>query len=258
MKKIMKRIFLLIVMSLSFMIAQAVTTIPTPFAGLKQVWVYGNTKNPASVVIILSGDGGWILGVVDVAKNLANHNAMVIGVSSKWYMMYLRKQNKGCYSLAADFEQLGKYIQGKYHIKYIKPIILGYSSGATLAYGVIAQASAHTFQGAISLGFCSDLNVREPLCEMGDLECHKLIKKKGFDLSPVKSLQDPFIVLQGTNDKTCHLCLAQDFVNKTPNAELFELNKIQHGALTLKKWIPKILEAYELILHHKPLISNNV
>jgi type IV secretory pathway VirJ component len=183
---------------------------------------------------------------------------MVIGVSGKWYMMHLRKQNTGCYSLAADFEKLGKYIEEKYQIQYLKPVILGYSSGATLAYGILAQAPEHTFQGAISLGFCSDLNIKVPLCERGDLECRKLVKKKGFDLSPVKNLKDPFIVLQGTNDKTCQLCLAKDFVSQTPNAELFELYKIQHGALTLKKWIPKIIEAYELILNHKSMISNNI
>ena len=150
--------------------------------------------------------------------------------------------------MATDIETLSRYIQQKYHLStYINPIILGYSLGATLAYGILAQAPANTFKGAISLGFCSDLEMPKPLCKGAGLECIKR-PKKGYDLLPVKNLKDPFIIIQGANDKECKFCLAKDFIDKTTNAEIVELPNIKHGGLGLRRWIPKVLIAYLKVL----------
>jgi type IV secretory pathway VirJ component len=245
---IIKKMLLGLVFGLSFLTTQAAIKEPTPLPGFKKVWIYGNTVNPSSVVIILSGDGGWVLGVVDVARHLAKKNAMVIGVSCMPYIKHLQKQNVECYSVATNIENLSIFIQKKYGVSnYIKPIILGYSLGATLAYGMIAQAPAGTFKGAISVGFCYDLEMPKPLCKGVGLECSKR-PKKGYDLLPVTHIRDPFIIIQGANDRMCKYCLAKDFASQTTNAELIEMPNLRHGSLGLKKWIPKIMKAYEKIL----------
>ncbi|SPZ91950.1 Type IV secretory pathway, VirJ component [Sphingobacterium multivorum] len=43
--------------------------------------------------------------------------------------------------------------------------MVGYSYGATLVYGLIAQAPAGTFRGGIALGFCPDITIAKPLCK---------------------------------------------------------------------------------------------
>ena len=234
----------------SLLSANAAIKVHTPLPGIKKVWVYGNTVNPSSVVIVLSGDGGWLLGVVDAAKHLAKQNALVIGVNCMPYLKHLRKQPTECYSMATDIERLSIFIQNKYHLNYMKPILLGYSLGATLAYGMLAQAPAGTFKGAISLGFCYDLEMPKPMCQGAGLESSKR-PKKGYDLLPSGKISDPFIIIQGAKDKECKFCLAKDFVNKTANAEIVELPNIRHGSLGLKKWMPKILEAYKKVLETK-------
>lgn len=237
------RWILVVSMVLASASAKAVIKESTPIPGIKKVWIYGDTINPSSVTIILSGDGGWVLGVVDLANHLARENALVIGVNCKRYLHYLKKQDVSCYSSSDDIEKLGIFIQKKYHITYLKPIIIGYSLGATLAYGVLAQAQGGTFKGAISLGFCYDLDMPRPLCGGAGLESRKRTKK-GYDLLPTKHLTDPFVIIQGTKDKECQFCMAKDFANQTEDAIIVELQHVKHGGLGLRRWMPAILEVY--------------
>lgn len=223
--------------------AKAVSKVKTPIPGIKKVWIYGDTINPSSVAIILSGDGGWVLGVVDLSRHLAKEHVMVIGVNCNSYFRYLKKQKDSCYLSADHLEKLAHYVQNKYRLTYRKPVIIGYSLGATLAYGVLAQAPGGTFRGAIALGFCSDLELPKPLCEGAGLKSTKRAKK-GYDLLPSKHLTDPFVIVQGTKDKECKFCLAKDFVAQTSDAEIVELKNIRHGGLSLHRWIPSILEVY--------------
>jgi type IV secretory pathway VirJ component len=220
----------------------------TPLPGFKKVWVYGNTVNPSGLVIILSGDGGWVLGVVDVANALAQQNIMVVGVNTVSYLRYVRKQPGDCYNLSDDFQRLEKYIQKKYQVKsYHPPIIMGYSLGATFAYGILAQSIPGTFKGAVSLGFCYDYDTPKPLCPGAGLENRKR-PGKGFDLLPSGHLKDPFVVIQGADDKTCPFCLAKKFSDETVASEIIRLPHIRHGSLSLRKWIPAILEACDRIM----------
>ena len=230
-------------MSFTFFSANAAIKVHTPIPGFKKVWVYGNAVNPTSVVIVLSGDGGWVLGVVDASKHLAKENAMVIGVNCMPYLRYLKKQTMDCYNMAEDMEKLSHFIQDKFHINYIKPIILGYSLGATFAYGMLAQAPAGTFKGAIALGFCADMEMPKPMCKGVGLESSKRVKK-GYDLLPSRHIAEPFVIIQGSNDRECKFCMAKDFADKTTNAEIIELPNIKHGGLGLRKWMPTILATY--------------
>ncbi|HEY4785999.1 MAG TPA: AcvB/VirJ family lysyl-phosphatidylglycerol hydrolase [Bacteroidales bacterium] len=241
----------IVMLSFNFISCGAVTKLHTPLPGFKKVWIYGNTVSPSSVVIILSGDGGWVLGVTQVARALAKENVMVIGVNCMPYLRYLKKQNVDCYDMSKDIEKLSSHIQTTYHLaNYQKPVILGYSLGATLAYGILAQAPADTYKGAISLGFCYDLETPKPLCKGSGLESKKR-EKKGYDLQPVSYLKQPFFILQGANDRMCKFCLAKDFVDKTPNAQIVELPDIRHGSLGLRKWIPTVLEVYKKVINEK-------
>lgn len=241
-----RNFLLMLFMGMNLIHARAAIKEHTPIPCFKKVWIYGNTVNPSSVVIILSGDGGWVLGVVDAARHLAKQNALVIGVNCMPYLRYLRKQHMECYPMADDIEKLSVFIQNKYHIPYTKPVLLGYSLGATLAYGMLAQAPSGTFRGAISLGFCYDLEMPKPMCRGVGLESVKRVKK-GYDLQPCKHLTEPFIIIQGGRDKECKFCLAKDFATATAHAEIIELPRIKHGGLGLRKWMPTILETYARI-----------
>ncbi|MDP4209698.1 MAG: AcvB/VirJ family lysyl-phosphatidylglycerol hydrolase [Bacteroidota bacterium] len=219
----------------------------TSVPGFKKVWVYGNTVNPSSVAVILSGDGGWVLGVVRLSHELAKQNVMVIGVNVMPYMRYLRKQPSDCFDMASDFDKLARNVEAKYHLNYQKPVLIGYSLGATYVYGMLAQAQAHTFRAGLSLGFCSDLEEKKIFCRGAGLECVKREKGKGYDLQPVSYLQDPFVMIHGDKDPECNICKVKDFAGKTAHTEIMVLPGIRHGGLGLRRWMPTILETYKTL-----------
>src|SRR5882672_3523745 len=134
-----------------------------------KVTVYPAASEPEEVVLFVSGDGGWNLGVVGMAQALADEGALVAGVDITRYLAALNESQASCSTPDVDFERLGHVLESKYGLKhYREPILVGYSSGATLVYGTLAQAPLGTFVGALSLGFCPDLEVKRPLCSGSD------------------------------------------------------------------------------------------
>ena len=151
----MKRFFLiyvgLILLSLS---SHSAPVDSLKFGPFGKVTVYQPAKAPEAVVLFVSGDGGWNKGVIEWAKKIAEQGALVVGINILQYLKKIKTEKTKCYYLASDFENLSIMIQKKYKLKkYLKPILMGYSSGATMVYGVLAQAPANTFKGAIALCF---------------------------------------------------------------------------------------------------------
>jgi len=247
----MKRIFLLF--TLLFAIgssAYAVTIDSLNYGIFGKVIIYHPVKTPASVVLFVSGDGGWKNGVINMAKDIANQGALVLGIDAKTYKNGLAKSKAECYYPAADFERLSLMIQKKYKFTtYAKPILVGYSYGATLIYGILAQAPANTFKGAIALGFCPDIEIKRPLCKGSGLTQHVL--KPGFSywLERTEHLTEPFIVLNGFRDETCPYAATAAFLKDMPMAELVNLPKVGHGFSIADNWLPQFNQAYQKILN---------
>lgn len=214
------------------------------------VTVYHSTPRPAHVVVFISGDAGWKLGVVDMARELTTMDALVVGVDIQHYFKKLEASKQKCFFPAGDFDSLGKFIEKKYgYASYVAPILIGYSSGATLAYGALIQAPPTTFSGAVSLGFCPDLEVSRPLCKANSLQEQEPLKKvKGFLLGAAHTLEAPWIVLQGQVDTICDPPSTKRFVEAVPGAELMDLQKVGHGFSVPKNWMPQFRDAFARVI----------
>jgi type IV secretory pathway VirJ component len=128
------------------------------FGRFGPVALYGDARSASHVVLFVSGDGGWNLGVVEMAKHLAAMDALVVGIDIRRYLAALDASSDPCSYPAADFEALSQYVQKTLgRPRYSTPVLVGYSSGATLVYASLVQAPPNTFRGAISLGFHSSL-----------------------------------------------------------------------------------------------------
>ncbi|MEP6803960.1 MAG: AcvB/VirJ family lysyl-phosphatidylglycerol hydrolase, partial [Flavobacterium sp.] len=113
-----------------------------------KVTIYKPKTTANAFVLFISGDGGWNSGVIEMAKNIADQGALVAGIDIQHYFKEIKKEKSKCYYPAGDFEELSMILQKKLNLKqYFKPILIGYSSGATLVYGMLAQAPANTFSG---------------------------------------------------------------------------------------------------------------
>jgi type IV secretory pathway VirJ component len=218
------------------------------FEGFGTVHLYYASPHPSRVALFVSGDGGWNLGVVDMARELVTLDALVVGVDITQYLRHLAASSEECLYPAADFETLSKSVQMKLgYSAYQIPVLVGYSSGATLVYATLVQAPYSTFQGALSLGFCPDLMLARPMCRGSGLEWVLGPKDKGYIFQPAKSLEDPWIALQGETDRVCDPKGTQDYAKRVPHGEVIMLPKVGHGYSVPRNWMPQFREAFARI-----------
>ena len=247
----MKRAFLiLIALFISGIKSEANSVDTLSFAAFGKVAIYHPTHVPESFVLFISGDGGWNKGVVDMTNNIVVQGAMVAGINILTYMKNIKSSKSKCYYPAADLEEISLTIQKKYKFgKYLKPILVGYSSGATLAYGALAQAPANTFKGAISLGFCPDIEIDRPLCKGAGLNSHTVKEGKTYILDPCMNLTAPFIALNGTIDQVCNYFETKKYVENMPMGEVVSLPNVGHGFAVARNWLPQFVSAYKKVVN---------
>jgi type IV secretory pathway VirJ component len=114
---------------------------------------------------------------------------MVVGIDTPRLFAALESDGSSCVFPDGDLENLSHYVQGYARLPtYHTPLMVGYSSGASMAYAMLAQAPSGTFIGALSLGFCADLDLAKPLCRGEGVHFTRRKDGKGVDLLPSKAL----------------------------------------------------------------------
>jgi type IV secretory pathway VirJ component len=222
------------------------------FGRFGEVAVVRTTPTPSRVALFLSGDGGWNAGVVEMANALAANDTLVLGVNTPRYLKSLAGAGDACNYPAGDFEALSQYAQKKLALpRYVVPLLVGYSSGATLAYATLVQAPVNTFRGAISLGFCDDLPLRKPFCKGHGLASHVTPDGKNVVVAPASELGLPWIVLQGEIDQVCDAKKTAAFVAATAEAKLDALPKVGHGFSVESRWRPPLLAGLDAVASRK-------
>lgn len=97
------------------------------FGRFGKLTLYRNTPQPSQVVLFVSGDGGWNLGVIDMARSLAGLDALVVGIDITHYLRQLGQSAEACSYPAADFENLSKFIQKKLGFDRYRPPVLNFT-----------------------------------------------------------------------------------------------------------------------------------
>ncbi len=219
------------------------------YGRLGTVTLYHESPHPHHVVLFFSGDGGWNKGVVDMARILAGMDSVVAGINLPRYLKQLAATNEACSYPAADLEGLSKVIQKKLGFTaYESPVLVGYSSGATLVYAALVQAPPNTFRGAISMGFCPDLPLHRPFCEGHGLKGEPGPQGKGISFLPTNTLEQPWIAFQGDSDKVCFKKDVVRYVAKVKGAETVLLPKVGHGFGKQARWVPQFRQSFHRLV----------
>lgn len=222
------------------------------FGRFGKVAIYRKSPQPSQVVIFVSGDGGWNLGVIDMAKALSALDALVAGIDITHYLKQVAASGEKCAYPAADFESLSKFLQKKYNFPaYVQPLLVGYSSGATLVYATLVQSPPNTFGGAVSMGFCPELPLTKPFCKGSGLEWKPGAKGKGCSFLPAKTLLNPWIAFQGTIDHVCDAAMVENYVRQVTNGKIVLLPKVGHGFSVQRNWLPQFIGVFRDILQQK-------
>jgi type IV secretory pathway VirJ component len=217
-----------------------------------EVSILRGALEPREVVLFLSGDGGWNLGVISMAQRIADKGAVVAGIDIRHYLAQLEMSADACVSPAADLKNLSDHLQRQLELQpHRVPTLVGYSSGATLVYATLVEAPPGSFKGALSLGFCPDLDLKKPVCRGSGLAAAPRRNAKGVlkgvNFMPAKSLSGTWIALQGQLDQVCPAAPTEAFIAKVPEAQIVLLPKVGHGYSVEKNWLPQFESAYERI-----------
>jgi type IV secretory pathway VirJ component len=235
----------LLLLALALPAAAAATEETFDLEPFGKVTVYHQTARPTHVALFISGDGGWNLGVVDMARELAGMDALVAGVDIRHYMKASTANPDKCWDPGTDFAELGRAVEKRFgYTTHVAPIIVGYSSGATIVYAAMVQAPPHTFHGGLSLGFCPDLIVNHPICKGHGLAWTHDAQGKGVDFSPTSTLEDHWIAFQGDIDQICTPEDTRTYLKQVDNGELVWLHKVGHGFSVPKNWMPQFKDGF--------------
>lgn len=202
-------------------------------------------SKPRHIVLFISGDGGWNLGVVGMAQSLSALDAAVVGIDIRTYEKAIAAASEPCTDAATDFAELTTFVAERIGLpRHTRSILVGYSSGATLVYAVLVQAKPHTFGGALSLGFCPDLDLKKPMCKGHGLTYTTLPKGKGYLFDAATTLENPFIAFQGDIDQVCDPQKTASYTKQVRKGELVWLPKVGHGFSVERRWLPQFKEAF--------------
>ena len=222
------------------------------------VTLYGPPADTAvrGLALFASGDGGWNLGVIDMARRAAAAGFWVAGFSTPRYFRGLAAQPATqCADAATTLQGLGARLKRQLGLPPALPVVLiGYSSGATLVYAALVQARPDVFDGGLSLGFCPELETRHPFCPgHGDLSAASSRMPPHWPaLEKTARVQAPWHILQGDIDQVCAPAYAPEFVAGVPGARAWVLPHVGHGFGYPRNWAPQYQQALDSLLAAAP------
>lgn len=217
--------------------------------------VYKPVGAPTSFVLFLSGDEGWNSTADTLARQLVQQGAMVAAIDLAKFKANLAADGDQCVSPDGDLENLSHFVQAYYHSPtYLSPMLVGVSSGAAVAYAILAQAPRNTFAAALTLGFCPSLDWEKPLCKGSGLEFIRSTRGHGVDFLPIESLGNPWLNLQGDNDRVCPADAARHFISRVRGAASVTLPNAGHDFASLANWVPQYTAGYNRLATQNPTV----
>jgi type IV secretory pathway VirJ component len=210
-------------------------------AGLGEVTVYAAKGEAKGLALFASGDGAWNLGVWDMAHTAADLGYWVAGFSTPAFLKSLENGDGECSDASGLLDHIGSKVKNEFKLPAgWRPVLIGYSSGATIMYAALAQAGDTRFGGAMTLGFCPDLIIHKPFCEGAGLTADKQTKPPyGIVFNTVPRVEAPWIVLQGDIDQVCNPPATEAFVKQVQGGQVVILPKVGHGYSVPRNWMPQ-------------------
>jgi type IV secretory pathway VirJ component len=215
-------------------------------AGFGEVAVYKPKVASRGLALFASGDGGWNLGVTDMAHQAAAQGFWVAGFSTPQFLKGLDSTEAACSDADGLLAKLGTDLVRLLNLPLdTRPVIIGYSSGATIAYAALAADAGQRFGGGISLGFCPDLLIRKPFCAgHGGLTQQKQ-KQQPFSyvFDKHETVNVRWRILQGEIDRVCDPKFAAEFAAGQKDSKAVILPHVGHGFGAPKNWMPQYIQS---------------
>ena len=214
-------------------------------AGFGEVAVYKPKTASRGLVLFASGDGGWNLGVTDMAHTAAAQGYWVAGFNTPKFLKGLDEASAPCSDVDGLLAKLGDDLVRELKLPLdTRPLIIGYSSGATVAYAALAADAGKRLGGGISLGFCPDLLIKKPFCPgTGGVTAHWQKHPPTWMFDKRDTVDVPWRILQGEIDEVCDPRFAPEFAAGQKDSKAVMLPHVGHGFGVPKNWMPQYIES---------------
>jgi type IV secretory pathway VirJ component len=207
-----------------------------------QVTAYVPKAPTTHVALFLSGDDGWQLGVVDMARRIASKRVIVVGLNFVW--MRRNQADVTCWDTSVTLETIARAAETALGLPaYHPPTLVGYSSGATMVYAALRQDATGAFAAGMSLGFCPDLPSARPACPVGDWQPTFDEVKHTAWLPTTPDIKRDWYVLHGLQDTECTPAETERFVSAMAHAHYVPIEGTGHGFGRPERWGPPFDEA---------------
>ncbi|MEO6688353.1 MAG: hypothetical protein ABIS07_00540 [Dokdonella sp.] len=219
-------------------------------AGFGEIALYKPKVASRGLALFASGDGGWNLGVTDMAHQAAALGYWVAGFSTPQYLKGLDAGAGACSDADGVLAKLGDSLVRELKLPIdTRPVIIGYSSGATVAYTALAADKGTYFGGGMSLGFCPDLLIHRAFCPgRGGLTQHWQQKPPTWVFDKRETVEVPWRILQGESDQVCDPKFAGEFAEGQKASKAVMLPKVGHGFGVPKNWMPQYVQSVKDLL----------
>lgn len=219
-------------------------------AGFGEVALYKPQGPVRGLALFASGDGGWNRGVTDMAHEAAAQGLWVAGFSTPQFLKALDASSAPCSDADGALAKLASSLARDVSLPPgQKPFIIGYSSGATVAYTTLAADAGKRFAGGISLGFCPDLLIHKAFCPArGGITRHWQAKPATWVFDKRTTVDAPWIILQGEQDQVCDPKFAPEFADGQKASHAVMLPKVGHGFGAPKNWMPQYVDSVKALL----------
>ena len=220
-------------------------------AGFGEVAIYKPAGTSRGLALFASGDGGWNRGVLDMAHRAAALGFWVAGFSTPKFLKGLDSGDAACSDADGLLAKLGADLVRQLQLPLdTRPVLIGYSSGATVVYAALAADAGQHFGGGISLGFCPDLLVTKPFCAgRGGLTQQKQKSAPfGYVFDKHDTVDVPWRIVQGEIDQVCEPKFAPEFAAGQKDAKAVMLPHVGHGFGVPKNWMPQYVQTVKDLL----------
>ncbi len=218
--------------------------------GFGEVAIYKPKETPRGLVLFASGDGGWNLGVTDMAHQTVALGYWVAGFSTPQFLKALDAGDAACSDVDGRCAKVGNDLVRTLGLPLdTRPVVIGYSSGATVAYAVLAADAGKRIGGGISLGFCPDLLIHKAFCPgRGGLTQHWQQQPPTWVFDKRETVDATWRILQGESDQVCDPKFAPDFAAGQKDSKAVMLPKVGHGFGVPKNWMPQFVDSVKELL----------
>jgi len=217
-------------------------------AGFGEVAIYRPKVASRGLALFASGDGGWNLGVLDMAHEAAAAGFWVAGFNTPKFLKALDAADAECSDVDGLIAKVGATLVRTLDLPLdTKPVVIGYSSGATVVYAALAADAGRRLGGGISLGFCPDLLIHKPFCagKGGLTQQKQQVAPFGYVFDKRETVDARWRILQGESDEVCDPKFAPEFAEGQADAKAVLLPKVGHGFGVPKNWMSQYRESLD-------------